>query len=100
MDGGGEDIKINSVREDDAEDEVRWKQMIGCGPARRERDYKEAEEQEAKRVAANLMFISINVFIYRCILHIYIYLYMYICVCMCPCIGACIYIYMQNEDMY
>ena len=31
MDGVKENLKLDSVREDDAEDRVRWRKMIHCG---------------------------------------------------------------------
>lgn len=31
IDGGKEDVKVVEVREEDAEDRVRWRRLVCCG---------------------------------------------------------------------
>lgn len=48
MDVVTEDMKLVGVKQQDADDEGRWRSVIGCGDSCREKQEEEEEEEEEK----------------------------------------------------
>lgn len=58
MDGAEEDEKLVGVREEDAEDGVRWSQMIGCGHPGREQPKAEKQGDSQLRRMKSCSYIN------------------------------------------